>query len=270
MDNTDKVLLCIRSYNRPTYLINTLNNLLKCDLDKVYKIIIFDDCSNDERTIKILDRFAVMDKFHIVRTINNVGCSKSYLDLLDYIEIQIKANSNIKYICIIDNDVLLKSHFINRLFTVFLECKNAYKTDNVLLSGFRPTNTHLGQEYNMHRNFHSRSTVGGLCYYFSKNFIGTIREGWKRDDDWGVSAIIKEKDYHFCCLNKGVVNHVGAQGLHSFRETTKVTFDYDETFTSLKLCRCGFYCAKGKPFCCIKCNLSQGHGPLCNMFKGVI
>ena len=45
-----KVVILIRSYNRPNYLKKTLNSLFKSDLTNVNNIYIYDDNSNDIKT----------------------------------------------------------------------------------------------------------------------------------------------------------------------------------------------------------------------------
>ena len=91
-----------------------------------------------------------------------------------------------------------------------------WPNDRILLSGFNPTNSHQKAIHKVHNHFHERSSVGAVCYYFSTACIPDIERGWRNHVDWGVNKIFHSEPLHrMCGLNKGVVNHVGAIGLHS-------------------------------------------------------
>ena len=217
------IILVIRSYNRPNYLVKTLNSILKSDIDLCVKRIIYDDGSNNTETIRILDDKKLMSipdkEFEVVKNNKNVGCYKSYIDLLDYLN---KYKANNTYVCIVDNDIVVKENWINQLMSIFKECKYTLKTNKIVLSGFKPTNAHLNKIYEYYKNFNVRYSVGAVCYFFDINFMDVIRKGWVDNVDWGISNIIeKNKNNYFCCVNKSVVNHIGDFGLHSNGKTDK-------------------------------------------------
>ena len=56
MSNTtnDKIILLVRSYNRPVYLEQTLQSLAKSDIDLCTKRYIFDDYSTNKKLLKYL------------------------------------------------------------------------------------------------------------------------------------------------------------------------------------------------------------------------
>ena len=221
--NAQNTLLCIRSYNRPDYLEQTMKSVMEADGE--YKIIIYDDGSNDAMTLDLLNKG--WDDVEIVRNEQNVGCYKSYTDLLDYIVmLNDRGENQIQYVCIMDNDVIVRKDFMMRLYTTYQECEKVFGTHDIVLSGFRPTNAHLGQERTRYEWFHERETVGAVCYFFNIKFIDIIKSGWILREDFGISDVIEEKGMHFCCMNASLVNHVGEIGLHSMVNR----FDTDEEF----------------------------------------
>ena len=97
----------------------------------------------------------------------NKGCKLSYIELLDYIE----QNFNYDLITIVDNDVIFKRDFVEKLKDIYYNSIINLKSNYIVLSGFKPTNSHLKQidsdkKYN---NFHIRNSVGGVCYIFNKH-----------------------------------------------------------------------------------------------------
>jgi cellulose synthase/poly-beta-1,6-N-acetylglucosamine synthase-like glycosyltransferase len=220
------VLLCIRSYNRPIYLSQTIDSIIKIDRKLLYnhKIVIYDDGSDNIETLNILQNISNNNMFEIVKNKKNVGCYKSYVNLLDYISNNYMEQIN--YVCIIDNDTIVKPDIINKLFSIYLECQEVLKSNNILLSGFNPTNAHLNQTIQIYENFHTRNSVGALCYYFNIEFITEIKKGWLINEDWGICELIKNNNYYLCCVNKGLINHIGIYGLHS----NELICDIDSNF----------------------------------------
>ena len=53
----DNIVLFVRSYNRPIYLQNTIKSIKKSNIECVKEVIIFDDCSNDLKTIELLKEY---------------------------------------------------------------------------------------------------------------------------------------------------------------------------------------------------------------------
>ena len=233
VNNQKNIILAIRSFNRPNYLLNTINKIKKADINLCNNVIIYDDGSKNIRTLSILKNSNLLkcSDNKIIKVIfnkNNVGCYQSYLNLLDYIKINY---SNNDYVIIVDNDVDVVPTFISNLFSIYQECEKNLNSKNIILSGFKPTNSHLEQNGKIFKNFHIRYSVGALCYIFNFNFIETLKNGWKgykgNLEDWGIQKLISDKEnYYFCCVNKSVVNHIGKIGLHSNSEK----YDTDKNF----------------------------------------
>ena len=54
INKNPKILFLLRSYNRPEYLEKTLQSLDQSDVYKCYKKIIYDDCSDDKKNLRII------------------------------------------------------------------------------------------------------------------------------------------------------------------------------------------------------------------------
>ena len=217
-DRKFNLLIAMRSYNRPEYLLNTINNLKKADIELCQTFIIYDDHSSDNETISILNNkdlltFGDNRTMEVIFNNRNYGVFVSYINLLDYV---ITYYSDHTYILIIDNDIDMKTDFLSLYDSIYQECISEFNTNQIVLSGFKPTNAHLNNEKKYYTNFHTRYSVGAVCYYFSFDFITTIKQGWIENSDFGVSSIIDRTDNnYFCCVNKSLVNHMGVWGTWS-------------------------------------------------------
>lgn len=211
-----KIVLLVRSYNRPEYLEKTLESLDKSDIDKCYQRYIYDDGSTHQRIKPILNKYK--SKYTIINGKKNVGCKQSYVEALNRIP-------NCDYICTIDNDVLVKPNFIEQLYSNFVKAEQMFKTKNILLTGFNPTNAHQNQ-IKIYDTFYQKRTCGGINFFFHNDFKAFIMKKWLYYLDWGVVGAMNHNKWPLLCLNKGVVNHVGKIGLYSNGKM----YDVDDRF----------------------------------------
>ena len=216
------IFLAIRSYNRPEYLEKTLTSIKKSDTSLCNNIIIYDDCSTDKETLRMLKESEEL--YTVIYNKKNKGCKQSYLNLLKYI----KKNVKYGYVCIVDNDILVKKQWLNKLYDTYKEAEKELTSTNIVMSGFNPTNAHQysDDEITKYKNFHLKYSVGAVCYFFNLQFIKSIYKGWKNNLDWGISEYVKQKGYYFAVLNEGVVDHIGEEGDNS----TKDRYDNDKNF----------------------------------------
>jgi len=233
------VFLAIRSYNRPKYLKQTLDSLSTVNKRLVSKIWIYDDGSTDPDTIRILRTHPLIstNNVQVKMAQPNVGCEQSYLDLLTAMK---PHREESECYCIVDNDVVFAKNAFDDLIAGYDACRRTFgETDPIVLSGFRPTNSHNHNYDNTtdYPLFQKTECVGAVCYLFDDLSFSTVYKGWENrfeppeqrgyGSDWGVCRLIgKSPNMHFCVLKHGVVNHVGAEGLHSDADT----YDTDELF----------------------------------------
>ena len=222
-----KVILLLRSYERPNYLKRTLASLLKSDIDLCIKRYIYDDGSKNTNVFNIFNDNNLINKkgkeFKIIKKLNK-GCKESYIYALRYIE---NDNSNISdyFICTIDNDVIVKPNFISCLYFFYNKAFELFKTNNILLTGFNPTNAHLNN-IKQYDGFYRKRTAGAINFFFHVKFLKFIIKSWLFDLDHGVNKYMIENNYPMLCLNKGVINHIGQYGLWSNNNY----FDFDSSF----------------------------------------
>lgn len=223
------VVLLVRSYERPSYLRKTLESLLESDIDLCIKRYIYDDGSVNKTVLDIFNNENLINKkgkeFKIVRS-NNMGCKQSYIKALNLIK---NDNNNIEdyFICTLDNDVIVKPDFISKLNYFYLKAFDIFKTNNILFTGFNPSNTHLTKikEYD---GFYRKKTAGGINFFFHIKFLNFIVNSWQiGDNDHGVNQYMIKNNYPLLCLNKGVINHIGKHGLWS----NGINYDFDRNFT---------------------------------------
>ena len=222
-----KIILLLRSYERPEYLEKTLKSLGKSDINLCIKRYIYDDGSKNKNVLDLLKNDNLVNKkdkeFKIIIE-KNLGCKKSYVEALNYIK-----NDNLDicdyFICTIDNDAIVSSKFIKPLFNYYCKAYEIFKTNNMLFTGFNPTNAHLNKvkEYD---GFYRKKTAGAINFFFHIKFLDFIIKSWSElKMDWGVNSSMINNNYPLLCLNDGVVNHIGEYGLHSIGNC-----DFDSKF----------------------------------------
>lgn len=218
-----KVSLLIRSYNRPSYLQKTLESVLESDIDNCFERIIYDDGSDNPEIQNILNNIHYVKRknkeFKIIQSSNNQGCKISYIQALDCI------SPESDYICTIDDDVIVKYDFIKQLKEGYKKGYEIYKTNEMLLTGFNPTNSHLNciEKYDF---IYRKTSCGAINWFFHKNFKKYIIDNWKISLDWGIINKMKVDNYPLICLNKSAVNHIGTYGINS----SNYRFDVDKNF----------------------------------------
>jgi len=227
-ENTEniEIILLIRSYNRPEYLKKTLESLLNSNINKCSKRYIYDDYSTDIKTLNILNDTKYINKpskeFIVIKNKINKGCKISYCDALNLIK---KENINKKYfICTLDNDVIVKSNFLEELHINYMKALSIFKNNKILFTGFNPTNAHCNK-LSDHNTFYRKKSFGGVNYFFHVDLIDYIINWWMINYDHGVNENMMKNNFPLCCLKKSVINHYGQYGLNSFGH-----YDFDKNF----------------------------------------
>jgi glycosyltransferase involved in cell wall biosynthesis len=219
-----KLALLVRSYNRPNYLRDTLDSLLRADIDLCCERVIYDDGSIDPDVIQVLTdpaRVKVRNKeFRVIRGSANIGCKNSYIVGLNVLK-------NCDFICTVDNDVHVKPNFIGTMLSTYNDAYALYGTNEMLLTGFDSSNTHRNC-FETYPTFYRKRSCGGVCFFFHKSFKPFIISAWGINLDWGVVHLMDKYKYPLLCTRPGVVQHIGAYGLNSSGQR----FDHDDTFGS--------------------------------------
>lgn len=224
-DYKPEVVLLVRSYRRPKFLRQALDSLICSDIDICKSRYIYDDCSEDPKTKRLLSDPKYINNaskgFEVIRGLTNVGVKQSYVDALNYIK-----DEKFEIVITVDNDVVVKPNFVKILISEFKKVVAKYKSVDVLLTGFNPTNAHLNsiEDYG---TFYRKYSCGGVNFVFHKAFLKFIAECWDKGEDNAVMDKMHQNKLPLCCLKTSVVNHMGSVGLHA--DGNK--WDTDETFT---------------------------------------
>lgn len=218
-----RVALLVRNYNRPKYLRETLDSLLRADIDLCCERLIYDDCSSDSEVMSLLcdpSLISVPTKaFTVVRGSSNLGCKNSFNVALNAL------SSSYDFICTVDNDVHVKSNFISTLIQTYQDAYKVYNTNHMLLTGFNPSNTHRNHIKSFD-TFYRKRTCGGVNFFFHRSFKPFIVDKWNINLDWGVVHSMENYNYPLVCTKPGVVQHIGVNGLNS----NERRFDRDDSF----------------------------------------
>ena len=190
-----KILLLMRSYNRPEYLSKSLESLGKSDINICYKKFIYDDKSN-KPTIDILKKY---EKDYEVIYNNKNYKQKSMVKFLNLIQ---SKNIDFEYICYVDNDVEVKSNFIETCYNIFELIKREQKmpNDKILLTGFNSDRTH--KTIKSFDKYVEKNTIGGIHMFFHKSLLNDIKLWWDKNKDWGVVKGLKNKGGEYSVQNQ--------------------------------------------------------------------
>ena len=216
------IALIVRSWNRPEYLRQTIDSLLQSDINKCYKRIIYDDGSTDPETLQILKDSKLMNvpgkEFKVIFA-SHSGHKQSFLNAIDSV-------TRCEYICTIDNDMIVSPDFMTVCIEAYKGAQRQFRTNDILLTGFRPTNAHPGikKEY---PTFITKYSCGGEHYYFHMDFKGYMVRQWNRVTHGLCNNMIANK-LPIVCPKQGVVQHIGKKGMYSNNNF----YRNDSTFTN--------------------------------------
>jgi len=225
LNDKPDIILLVRSYQRPNFLRQSLESLIYSDIDLCKKRYIYDDCSEDPWTKKVLSDPKYINStpkgFELIKGYTNVGVKQSYVDALDYI-----SSEEFDIVITVDNDIVVKPDFVNVLVSEFKKAVVKYKRLEILLTGFNPTNAHLNKIEDC-GTFYRKYSCGGVNFVFHKLFLNFISDSWDKGEDNSVMNIMSTMNLPLCCLKNSVLNHMGSVGIHADGNT----WDTDENFT---------------------------------------
>lgn len=203
-----KILLVVRSYNKPEMLETTLNSLIESDINLCSERCIYDDMSNDSETLKVLfnSKYNTFDKIQAKE--NHEGNKQSFISMLELFK-----NTNNDFLCVLENDVVVKKDFIYTLAEAYIQARHKSGHYKFILSGFNPTNAHLNG-YAQYRNFYFKKSCS-VNYFFHKSLIPLLIKGLENDD---LFKTISKNKHMVLCLNNGVVQHLGKETDEGFYE----------------------------------------------------
>jgi len=227
------ILICC--YDRPEFLIQTLNSLKTTNKEDLNESIIYiiDDRSSNNKTTTLIEDYDIMNmegidglELKIDRNRENLGIAKSLEKGFTFLF------PKCEYLTNIDSDVLIKPNWLSKLHEVY-ERSNYEKNDGngVLVSGFNcipPNCDHKILSTN--DLYHVKKTIGGINTFFHRDmfpqFINVIKNNVK-NWDWRLCDYCKEHNIPIVVSNPSVIQHIGFTGLNSFG---KKKYDYANDF----------------------------------------
>lgn len=216
----NKVLLLMRSYNRPKYLKETLKYLDSSDIFKrCAKRIIYDDNSNNKETLQILKKYE--NKYDIMYNNQNY---KQY-SMVRFLNIIDKNYDNYDYVCYIDNDAISKPNLINQCLKTFnqISKEQNLEENKIILTGFNTSNHKTLNDYN---KYVEKKSIGGIHMFFHKSLLKKIIKWWEINKDWGIVNGLKKEGGKLYASKPSIIEHIGEEGDHSNKNKYDKSIDF--------------------------------------------
>lgn len=198
-----RTTLIITSYNRPEYLKRCYESIAACELPYNLNIILVDDASTDEETLRLFREFYFPNvPITKITTEQNEGIRKRLLQACDI------AFGSSDIVINLDGDAIVKPHFINRL----LELKEQH-LDNII-TGF---NCKIGNRHPLiseHEGYSLKKYVGGINMCFdAQQYTNYIRPALLKAGNWDHNACIAaDKDRKpIVVAVPSLVQHIGVK-----------------------------------------------------------
>lgn len=222
MDNTKSVFIIVLNYNGYLDTEECVASLLKVDYQSL-RIVVVDNASTDNSYEKLLHLGS--EKVSVIKTSINLGYAGGNNAGILY-----AISEGADYICVINNDTLVDSTFVNKC-VAFLEQNKEYAivaptilnigTDIVQSAGGRINIIkgrhqpyHRGEEYSLLRETKTVidcQFISGCCLFFSSDLIrhiGLLPEAYflfYEETEWCYKAI--RNGYKNACITNCYIEH---------------------------------------------------------------
>lgn len=196
----NKVTLVIPVFNRPQYLKQCFDTLLKCDMPDGLNIILINDASTDQETIQLFNELTIAD-MPIIKLTNQTNKGINYVLLFgfnfafDTLHSQVVIN--------LDSDAIVKSDFFTRLLG--LQSKFTHN----ICTGFNCNGHPLIKEY---EGFSEKRSIGGINMCFDKEvYEKYIKPSLLKPGNWDYNSCMATiaDNKPSICLVPSAVQHIG-------------------------------------------------------------
>ena len=205
--------LLVRSYERPDYFRRCLDALTDADLTRFMDKFVYDDASSHAETLKLLRRAETLG-FRVVRSSPRQG----QLSMCAALE----EMSGLDFICSLDNDMIVKPHFLSALRTAYDRIRSALDVlpEQLLLSGFNCTAGAMGGHITLDETwladgYVEKASCGGASLFFHRALLEDVIRWWRLDYDWGVVHGLVRRGGRIFALSPSVAQHIGEYGDNS-------------------------------------------------------
>lgn len=191
-----KLGLIITAYNRPEYLEKCLSSLKNANIPKWVKVLIVDDCSTDERTIKLVQQSG----YNNIKTQSNIGVSGALLTGIEKLSI-------CTHYMTLDSDAIVNKNFIERITELFTINSKA------IFSGFNTSVRGRHEIIEKGEIWVKRITAGGINLAFSKEtYLQYIKPALQQTINGGNwDNIATRAAGGVYCTIPSCVQHIGIQ-----------------------------------------------------------
>lgn len=218
------ILICC--YNRPQFLLKTLESLKKSNLENCF-ICIIDDHSYDTRTTKLIRNFSIKGvKIIKKRNSHNLGIAKSLLLGFEILFPQCE------YLTNIDSDVIMKKDWLTKLESTYKKAISLKlgATDYVV-TGFNCIKC-MHPIIKTYTTLCHKKSIGGVNMFYHRKLykplfkkvlsVANKNHGW----DWSIVDIGKKMNIWMITTKPSVIQHIGISGLNSSSRRYDIAPDF--------------------------------------------
>lgn len=211
--------LVITTFNRPEYLIKTLESVSQAIQPDM--LLISDDCSTDYRTIDLIS------KYKVIRTLRNSSIRYSLMQGIGYL-----FNNGCDIVINLDSDCIVKKDFIEKLIAL------SEKFPDQIISGFNTlTKNRLGVTRHpiieQGDGYVIKKSIGGINMLMTKSTFNIIIkpaliEAQRTKDHWDKIAcrISQEQGKDIIVCSPSVIQHIGINSAMGHRDNPDIAHDF--------------------------------------------
>jgi len=191
-----KIGIVVTIYNRPEYFSRMLDSLKKAELLDS-ELFMVNDNSTDPTVNRLFHEFS-LPNIKIKKVVNDKNRNMFYGLRLGWGYFH---SGNFDILANLDSDAIVKPYFLPILLQL-----NELFPDNII-SGFNTSNHPI---YETFSKYHTKSSIGGINFLFSKHLYPPIADFLKDLEwDWNVCHFMQKQKKDFIVSNPSVVQHIG-------------------------------------------------------------
>lgn len=201
----------LTTFNRSKYLKHSIKSLLKSDFGNS-TIHIYDDCSEEPKTLDILDSLKNHPQIKISVNERNLGCDTNITQSAK----KIIESTGCEYIISTDSDTIYNKDWLNFFKRQF--SKPGITDYAAAISLFNASSHPVAGSFDDDLNV--KESMGGMTvavkssYFFDMDpTTPTLNKPWFCWD-WEVVRAAQEKGELLLCSKTSIVRHIGRYGVH--------------------------------------------------------
>lgn len=215
-----KVALLLCTYNRPQYLKQCLWSLERADLSRINQVLIADDCSTDNDTLKLISDFKSKYEFPFIngtQSNRNQGIKSQLLMSYEFLF------STHDIVINLDSDAIVRPDFVERLLDI-------YNTEIGIVTGFNcnTLNSNGSERHTIiskKNGYTIRKSVGGINLCTDKIMYETfIKPSLSESGNWDANTFIKAG--FALAVTPSIIQHIGFESSMNHIEQPDIADDF--------------------------------------------